>query len=554
MIAMDNYILAYYQRIQDGTEVVGKWIRMLYEKIVHGIESGEFIFDQNKANKVIRFFEKFVRHNKGALAPEVITLSIWQKALLSLIFGIVDENGLRVFHEVFIVIGRKCGKTLLSSGIIDYEAYVDGEFGSEIYCLAPKMDQADLVYSAFEFTMMKTPAFAQITRKRKTDYIIEKNNTTIKKIAFNEKKADGYNPQLTICDEMSSWPAERGMKMYNVMKSGAASRLEPLLVSISSGGYVDGGNYDDLMCRGTKWLMDSSAERHLLPIIYMIDDPDKWDDINELRKSIPGLGTSVRVDFILDAINSAHESISQKSEFLAKFCNLKQNSVQAWLPAKYVMNAVSSALTLEQFRDSYAVIGIDLSQTTDLTAAVVLIEKAGKIHVIAQFWMPSAKVTEAEQRDGIPYRQYISKGILRTSGEHFVQYEDVYAWACDLVETYDILPLWTGYDRYSSQYLIQDMNRYGFHTDDVFQGYNMHPAIQQLEGMLGDGQIDIGDNDMLKMHLLDTALKSEGESRRSKIVKIDQRRHIDGTAALLCALIVREKHYDEIGEQLKNAG
>ena len=551
---MDNYILAYYQRIQDGTEVVGKWIRMLYEKIVHGIESGEFIFDQNKANKVIRFFEKFVRHNKGALAPEVITLSIWQKALLSLIFGIVDENGLRVFHEVFIVIGRKCGKTLLSSGIIDYEAYVDGEFGSEIYCLAPKMDQADLVYSAFEFTMMKTSAFAQITRKRKTDYIIEKNNTTIKKIAFNEKKADGYNPQLTICDEMSSWPAERGMKMYNVMKSGAASRLEPLLVSISSGGYVDGGNYDDLMCRGTKWLMDSSAERHLLPIIYMIDDPDKWDDINELRKSIPGLGTSVRVDFILDAINSAHESISQKSEFLAKFCNLKQNSVQAWLPAKYVMNAVSSALTLEQFRDSYAVIGIDLSQTTDLTAAVVLIEKAGKVHVIAQFWMPSAKVTEAEQRDGIPYRQYISKGILRTSGEHFVQYEDVYAWACDLVETYDILPLWTGYDRYSSQYLIQDMNRYGFHTDDVFQGYNMHPAIQQLEGMLGDGQIDIGDNDLLKMHLLDTALKSEGESRRSKIVKIDQRRHIDGTAALLCALIVREKHYDEIGEQLKNAG
>ena len=554
MIAMDNYILAYYQRIQDGTEVVGKWIRMLYEKIVHGIEAGEFIFDQNKANKCIRFFEKFVRHNKGALAPEVLTLSIWQKALLSLIFGIVDENGLRVFHEIFIVIGRKCGKTLISSGIIDYEAYVDGEYGSEIYCLAPKMDQADLVYSAFEFTMMKTPVFSQITRKRKTDYIIEKNNTTIKKIAFNEKKADGYNPQLTICDEMSSWPAERGMKMYNVMKSGAASRLEPLLVSISSGGYVDGGNYDDLMCRGTKWLMDSSTERHLLPIIYMIDDPEKWDDINELRKSIPGLGTSVRVDFILDAINSAHESLSQKSEFLAKFCNLKQNSVQAWLPAKYVQRAVSKPLTLEQFRDSYAVIGIDLSQTTDLTAAVVLIEKENKIHVIAQFWIPSAKVTEAEQRDGIPYRQYISKGILRTSGEHFVQYEDVYAWACELVEKYEILPLWTGYDRYSSQYLIQDMNRYGFHTDDVFQGYNMHPAIQQLEGLLGDGRIDIGANDLLKMHLLDTALKSEGESRRSKIVKIDQRRHIDGTAALLCAMIVREKHYDEIGEQLKNAG
>jgi phage terminase large subunit-like protein len=98
------------------------------------------------------------------------------------------------------------------------------------------------------------------------------------------------------------------------------------------------------------------------------------------------------------------------------------------------------------------------------------------------------------------------------------------------------------------------MEAYGFHCDDVFQGYNMHPAIQQLEGLLGDGVIDIGDNDLLKMHLLDTALKSEGESRRSKIVKMDKRCHIDGTAAILCALIVREKYYDTIGEQLKNAG
>ena len=156
---MDNYIYAYYQRICDGSEVVGKWIRMLYELIVHGIEDGTYIFDQNKANKVIRFYEKFVRHNKGILAPQVITLALWEKALLSVIFGIVDENGLRVFREVFIVVGRKCGKTLLASGIMSYIAYVAGEFGSEIYCLAPKLDQSDLVYSAFEFTYLVQCSF-----------------------------------------------------------------------------------------------------------------------------------------------------------------------------------------------------------------------------------------------------------------------------------------------------------------------------------------------------------------------------------------------------------
>ena len=551
---MDNYILAYYQRICDGSEIVGKWIRMLYERIVQGIESGEYIFDQRKANNVIRFFEKFVRHNKGKLAPQCITLSLWQKAMLSVIFGIVDENGVRVFREVFIVVGRKCGKTLLASGVMSYEAYVDGEFGSEIYCVAPKLDQSDLVYSAFDFTKDHTPAFARMTKKRKNDLYIRQTNTSIKKIAFNEKKADGYNPQLTVGDEMSSWPAARGLKQYEVMVSGTGAREQPITLSISSAGYVNDGIYDELFKRGTKFLLGNSRETHLLPFIYMIDDLDKWDDINELRKSLPGLGVSVSVDFVLSEIRTAYESPSKKAEFLTKYCNVKQNAVQAWLKTEYVTGAISAPLSLEQFRSSYAVLGIDLSQTTDLTAAALLIEKNGKLYTLVQFWMPAAKVEESEQRDGLPYRQYISRGILRTSGEHFVDYHDVFAWAAELVDKYEILPLWTGYDRYSSQYLIKDMEAYGFHCDDVFQGYNMHPAIQQLEGLLGDGVIDIGDNDLLKMHLLDTALKSEGESRRSKIVKMDKRSHIDGTAAILCALIVREKYYDTIGEQLKNAG
>ena len=553
MSAMDNYILAYYQRICDGSEVVGKWIRMLYDMIVSGIEDGTYHFDQRKANNAIRFFEKFVRHNKGILAPQVIVLTLWQKAMLSVIYGIVDESGKRIFREVFIVIGRKCGKTLFASGIIAYEAYVDGEFGSEIYCLAPKLDQSDLVYSAFEFTKDHTPYFAGLTKKRKSDLYIQKTNTTIKKIAFNEKKADGYNPMLTICDEMSSWPSERGLKQYEVMVSGTGARSEPLTVSISSAGYVNDGIYDELMMRSTKFLLGGSKEKRLLPFLYMIDDADKWDDINELRKSLPGLGVSVSVDFILNQIATAHESLSKRAEFLTKYCNVKQNSSHAWLSAAAIKKACHQALTLDQFRSSYALLGIDLSQTTDLTAACCVIEREGVLHVIAHFWMPSERIDAATERDGVPYRLYIGKGWLSPSGEHFVNYTDVFEWCRKLVEEYEILPLMAGYDRYSSQYLIQDMERYGFHTDDVFQGYNMHPAIQTLEGMMESGQIDIGDNDLMKMHLLDTALKSENESRRSKIVKIDSRCHIDGCAALLCALVVREKHYDQIGEQLRNA-
>ena len=551
---MDNYILAYYQGIRDGSICVGKWVRLLYEKIVAGIEDGSFVFDQRKANRAITFFERFVRHNKGPLAPGSLTLALWQKALLSLIYGIVDADGLRVFKEVFLVVGRKCGKTLLASGIINYEAYVDGEFGSEIYCVAPKPDQSDLVYSAYEFTMKQNPEFERRTVKRKNDYYIQANNSTVRKIAFNEKKADGYNPMLSVCDEMSSWPAARGLRMYEVLVSGTTAREQPLTVSISSAGYVDEGIFDELMRRGTRWLLGDSKERHLLPIIYMIDDVNRWDDINELRKSLPGLGVSVKAQTILDEIDIANESLSKKREFLTKYCNVKQNSAAAWLDAQLVQNASGKHFGPEDLRDSYCVAGIDLSQTRDLTAAVVIVEKNGELYVLAKFWLPRERIQEAIQADGLPYDIYIQRGLLEPSGDNFIDYEDCYRWLTELVEKYQILPLKIGYDRYSSQYLVQSLKTYGFHTDDVFQGDNLYPMIQEWEGLMMDGKVHIGDNDLLKVHMLNAAVKMSIERGRGKLVKINPAAHIDGMAAILDAMTMRSKYAEEISDQLRNEG
>ena len=236
---MDDYILQYHQRIQDGSIIVGKWIKLLYEKVIAGIESGVYIYDLKKAHKAIRFIERYVRHNKGRLAPGLLRLELWQKAAISCIYGLVDRDGKRIFREIFFLIGRKQGKTLLAAGILAYEAYIDGEYGSEIYCVAPKLDQSELVYSAFKFTVDGSPALSSRLKPRKNDLYIKDSNTTIKKIAFSEKKADGYNPMLTVCDEMAAWPAARGLKQYEVMTSGTTAREEPITLSISSSGYVN---------------------------------------------------------------------------------------------------------------------------------------------------------------------------------------------------------------------------------------------------------------------------------------------------------------------------
>lgn len=549
---MGNHIFAYYQAILDGTEVVGYWIRLLYKRIVEGIENGTYLFDEGKANNAIRFIETYVRHNKGPKAPELLKLELWEKAMISIIFGIVDEYGRRVFWEVACFIGRKNGKTLLAAAIAAYITYAAGDFGSEIYFVAPKLDQTDLVYNAFTFTIDATPALGTITKSRKSDLFIKRTNTSVKRLAFNAKKSDGFNPMLVVADEVAAWPAAQGKKQYEVLTSGDIARPDPLMFAISSGGYVTDGPYDELIKRGTKWLLGSSNETHLLPIFYMIDDQHKWDDINELRKSMPQLGKSIPIEKICSKIATAKVSLSAKAEFLAKYCNVRQNISQAWLPAQDVEAACGQEMKPEDFSRCYCVGGIDLSRTTDLTACCIIIEKNGELYIIARFFMPSAKLEEAIARDGVPYDIYVQRGLLQLSGENFVDYRDCFAWYRDLVDRCRLYPLKVGYDRYSAQYLVQDMKDYGFHMDDVFQGFNLTPVINEFDGLMRDGKVHIGDNDLLKIHLLNSALKKDAQTERVRLVKLKATEHVDGTAAILCAMTMRSKWWSEIGWRLKN--
>ena len=554
-----NYIYKYYQGIENKSIIVGKWIKLLYEKILDGIEDHTYVYSQERCDNCINFVERFCHHNKGILAPGYLKLDLWQKAGLSLMFGILDPDEIvRMFNEVVWLVGRKQGKTLIASAVISYFAYAVGEFGSEIYCVAPKLSQADLVYSAFKFTVDHEKTFSKITKQRKNDLYIEKFNTTIQKLPFTDKRSDGYNPMLFVADELGAWPGQKGLRQWEVLTSGNNVRLEPVGFGISSGGYENEGIYDELVKRGTAFLNGNSREKHLLPIFYMIDDINKWDDINELYKALPGLGVSVSVKKMLSEIDIAHESLSKRTEFITKYCNVRQNASLAWFTSFDVKKAFVNNFTFEDFKDSYALGGIDLSQTTDLTSACVLIERNGIIYAFSHFWLPSEKLREATERDGIPYEAMIQRGFLSLSGDNFIDYHDCYQWFVNLIEQYRIYPLMVGYDRYSAQYLIQDMEQFGFHCESVFQGYNLTGIEDNLEGLLKNGTFQSADdNDLLKIHFLDAAQQMEsnmGAHPRKKLVKISKRAHVDGVAAILDALCMRQVHWGEYGDRLTNAG
>ena len=551
----ENAILAYYQGIRDGSIVVGKWVRMLYERIMDGLEDHTWFYDQRKASNVIRFIERFVHHYKGVLAPQRVKLELFQRAALSCMFGIVDGDGLRQFNECMWVEGRKCGKTIVAAGVELFLAYAGGEYGSELYFLAPKLAQANLAFSSLLFNVNHEPDLKKRTKSTKSNglYIAE-TNTTIQKLPFAEKTSDGFNPMSWVGDEIASWPSgEKSLKQWDVMVSGTGARQEPFGLAISSAGYEREGLYDEMFRRGTAFLNGNSQEKHILPILYKIDNPEKWDDINELRKSLPGLGVTVNVKFILDEIDKAHQSLSKRREFITKYCCEPMSSSVAWLTAQEVAKCFGNNKTLEDFRHNYALGGIDLSMAVDLTAAVVVIEKDGVSWFDVMFFMPENKVEEATIRDGLPYRLYQQRGLLTVCGENTVDYHAVHDWFDKLEKEYEILCLKIGYDKYSASYLVQEMQAEGYDMESVSQGSNLTGVLIDMEGMIKDGRLRcINDNDLMKCHMLDSALKFEEGTNRRRLIKINSRNHIDGMAALSDAICMRHNYYEEKQAQLSN--
>lgn len=550
---MDNWIFKYHEAIQKKEVIVGVWVRLCFEILTTGLLNGEWEFNEKKANKAIKFIENFCHHSEGR--SDLLHLELWQKAIVSAIFGIMDKTtGYRQFREVFIIVARKNGKTLFAAAIAAYMTYVDGEYGAKVYFLAPKLDQADLVYDAFYQIVQSDDELDSITKKRRSDIYIKAFNTSVKKIAFNSKKSDGFNPQLVVNDEMEAWPGDQGLKQYEVMTSALGARKQPLIISIATAGYVNDGIFDELFKRATAFLKGNSREKRLLPFIYMIDDIEKWDSIEELKKSNPNLGVSVSAEYYLEQIEIARNSISKKVEFMTKFCNIKQNSAVAWLDYWDVMKCVheEKPLSLEDFKGCYCVAGIDLSRTTDLTAASIVINRDGINHIFTRFYMPQKRYEVAINEDNTPYNIYRDRGFLFISGENQVDYKDVYNWFIELVKVYKIKPLKIGYDRYSANYLVEDLKTAGFHTDDVYQGTNLTPILHEFEGNLKDGLFDFGDNSMLAAHFLNVAVDINLNDNRMKPVKIEKRMRIDGAMSVFDALTMVSKYHNEIGKKLLN--
>ncbi|MEF8680749.1 UNVERIFIED_CONTAM: terminase large subunit [Bacillus cereus] len=548
-----NPIIEYYSLIESGKEIVSEKVRRIYKKLVSDIGDKESIYeyDSKKANHAIEFIENFCKHSKGKWGGKPIVLEVWQKAFIAAAFGFVHGiDGTRKYREVLLVVARKNGKSTVGSGIGLYLQIADGEPGSEVYAVATKKDQAKLVWLESKRMVKKSPALLKRIKPLVSEMVSEWNDSTFKPLGSDSETLDGLNVHGAMMDEIHAW---KDKNLYDVIVDGTSSREQPMIFMITTAGTVRESVYD-MKYEEAEMLLnglddpDGYKDDRFLPIIYELDKREEWTDPSKWAKANPGLGTIKKVDQLETKVNKAKANSLLVKNLLTKDFNIRETSTEAWLTFEQLNNP--DTFDIEKLKPSYGIGGCDLSSTTDLTAAKVIfmVPEDPHIYVKQMYWLPEDLLEQRSKEDKIPYNLWHEQGILRTTPGNSVHYKFVTKWFLEIRDEYGIYLPWIGYDKWSANYWVEDMQGY-FGKEamiPVAQGKQTLSSPMKLLGAdLESKLINYNNHTIDKWCLSNTAIDVDKNLNIQPNKTKNQRRRIDGTAALLNAYVVlQEKRND----------
>ena len=541
-----NYIAEYNNLIQAGKIVASRRVKQVYARLAAATAdtTGQYVFDENRAERPIAFIERFCKHSKGEWAGRGISLELFQKAYIQALFGFVDrETGCRQYRESFFLVARKNGKSTLLAGLALYMLTSDGEGGAEVYSTATKYAQARLLFDEAHNMIKQSPALSKHFRKRKNDLYYEPTMSKFQPLARNSDTLDGLNASFVIMDELHG---VKDRNLYEVMRQSMAARRQPLLVMITTAGTVRECIFDDMYSYAAQVADGVIADPHFLPVLYELDDRSEWTDPAAWQKANPALGAVKKTDDLTQKVERAKQNRNELSGVLCKEFNARETVKTAWLAFDEINN--EAAFDLEDFRGAYCIGGVDLSITTDLTCASLLFMKRGsdKKYITQMYWIPADRLQERVQQDKIPYDKWFDRGLLRLCTGNSINYSDVTAWFCEIVRKYDLFPAWVYYDSYSARYFVEEMQMQGFNMVRCIQGAKtLSLPMQMLGADLQAHKVIYNNNPVLKWCLTNTGVQTDRNGNIVPIKNQSPKQRIDGTAALLDCYVGLYEHYNE---------
>jgi len=550
-----NYIREYVELIKRGKIKTSARVRKVYTRLLKEIDrppkNFKYYFDEETGERPISFIETFCKQSQGELGAP-LELELFQRAYIQALFGFLDkETGYRRFRETMFLVGRKNGKTTLMAGIALYLLTADYEGAAEIYSVATKKDQARKALTEAVNMIKQSPELRAVLKKRRNDVYFAATSSKFEALASDSNTLDGLNSHGVIIDELH---AIRDRNLYEVMKQSTSSRRQPLIVMITTAGTVRECIFDDMYEYACRVADGEEVDEAFLPILYELDERSEWLDPKMWIKANPGLGKIKQVETLRSFVERAKKNPADRAGVLCKDFNVRENGSTAWLPFDVINN--EATFDLADVYDTYAIGGCDLSSTTDLTCATLLIRKPNDktVYVLQHYFLPQARIDELadkKQRSGghsndeAPYKLWAERGLLTACQGARVNYSDVTAWFVQMREQYKIDCWKCGYDRALAGYWVDEMTANGFTMDKVIQGtYTFSQPMRELGAALQDKLVNYNNNPVLKWCLSNTGKKEQGLNNIMP-VKISEKRRIDGMVSLLNAWVVYVRDYED---------
>ena len=556
----NGYIEEYRESIRSGEIIVGREIITVLDNLIEDKQDERFYFDTAEADRRISFIEKCLRLTKSPFYGKPFQLMLWQKAFISAVYGFYmsDDNTER-FRQVLLMLARKGGKSELCSALVLTDFFIGGA-GRDIVCSSNDDTQADILYQACDtMRQMVDPENLDSWRNQKGLRCLV-NNNKIFKISERVKNKEGRNIDFAICDEIHE--LQDGV-IINSIRQSQSLKPNPKLIFITTEGFVQDGFLSKELVRMRKILnheIEDDASIRTLPFLYTQDsESEVWDGNRENRlwmKSNPSLGIVKRYDYLEQQIALAKESKEERAFVLTKDFNIPQLTSEAWLISDDFMYDWKP-FNPEDFHNAVAVGGVDLSETTDLTSAKVILRRPNdpNKYLLSMYWIPETKLDPKnnDQNAGARYSDWQRDGLMRVdSGKNYINTTLVADWFYELFQKYRIRLYKCGYDVKFSQEFTDRMNDYGFDYEMVYQ----RPEVMSLPNKMVETDLKhrqiVGLNPVDRWCLSNCALKLDAKGY-GLVVKIDGQdsRRIDGAVSLIIAYEMYRRYQSDIERYLQ---
>lgn len=550
-----NPITEYYEQLKANPDQAGVKINAQLKKLVDDISKidSDVYFDAAKSNHAIEFIENYCRNIKGKLAGKLVVLDLWEKAFVASVFGICyKKTGLRRTKRAYLIIAKKNGKSLLAACIALYMLTVDGEGGPECYSVATKKDQAKIIWSVAKRMVPKSKALKRTLKTLVGEIECLRNDGIFKPLASDADTLDGLDVHFVSMDEFHQW--KNGMELYDIMYRGMGNREQPLALLMSTAGTIREDIYDILYEEASSIIRDFGKEDGFkddesIFFIYELDKREEWKQWSRLIKANPGLGTIRNEETLFKewekTINNPDLNLKG---FLTKNCNIPETATSSWLSAEDLENPATFDITT--LKPDYAIGGVDMSSTTDLTCVSILFMVSGDptIYVDQMYFLPEDNIDEKTVTDKVPYRKWAERGLLQLVPGNKVDQDFVWEWVRQYTEKHDLILSWSGFDTWGAELV---MKRWKQHfgeksVEAVIQGWKTRSnPMKAMKADLQKKRINYNNNPILRWCLANTSIKADKNGNIDLVKGNSKLLRIDGTASLLDSYIVLQRHEED---------